>query len=97
MSFFDPSQSNIRKSVSVAFGIFMGILPIWGFQLLSAIFLAVVLKLNKGLVIIFCQHQHSADDPADHLCQLPVWSVLDACQCPCDFPYENIEFISDPL
>ncbi len=50
---FDPSQSNLRKSVSVAFGIFMGILPIWGFQLVSAIFLAVLLKLNKGLVIVF--------------------------------------------
>lgn len=50
---FDPSQSNIRKSVSVAFGIFMGIIPIWGFQLVSAIFLAVLLRLNKGLVIVF--------------------------------------------
>ena len=50
---FDPSQSNLRKSVSVAFGIFMGILPIWGFQLVSAIFLAVLLRLNKGLVIVF--------------------------------------------
>ena len=50
---FDPSQSNLRKSVSVAFGIFMGIIPIWGFQLVTAIFLAVLLKLNKGLVIVF--------------------------------------------
>jgi len=50
---FDPSQSNLRKSVSVAFGIFMGIFPIWGFQLASAIFLAVLLRLNKGLVIVF--------------------------------------------
>jgi glycosyltransferase involved in cell wall biosynthesis len=50
---FDPSQSNLRKSVSVAFGIFMGILPIWGFQLVSAIFLSVLLRLNKGLVIVF--------------------------------------------
>ena len=50
---FDPSQSNLRKSVSVAFGIFMGILPIWGFQLVSAIFFAVLLRLNKGLVIVF--------------------------------------------
>jgi glycosyltransferase involved in cell wall biosynthesis len=50
---FDPSQSIPRKSVSVAFGIFMGILPIWGFQLITAIFLAVLLKLNKGLVIVF--------------------------------------------
>jgi glycosyltransferase involved in cell wall biosynthesis len=50
---FDSSQSNLRKSVSVAFGIFMGIAPIWGFQLVSAIFLAVLLRLNKGLVIVF--------------------------------------------
>jgi len=50
---FDPSQSIIRKSVSVAFGIFMGIVPVWGFQLVIAIFLAIVLRLNKGLVIVF--------------------------------------------
>jgi glycosyltransferase involved in cell wall biosynthesis len=50
---FDPSQSKLRKSVSAAFGIFMGILPIWGFQLVAAIFLAVLLRLNKGLVIVF--------------------------------------------
>jgi glycosyltransferase involved in cell wall biosynthesis len=51
--FFNPTQSIARKSSSVAFGIFMGILPIWGFQLVSAIFLAVLLRLNKGLVIVF--------------------------------------------
>ncbi len=51
--FFDPHQSEIRKAFSVAFGLFMGIIPIWGFQLLVAIFLAVALKLNKTLVVIF--------------------------------------------
>ncbi|HZK65597.1 MAG TPA: DUF2062 domain-containing protein, partial [Puia sp.] len=35
------------------FGVFMGIIPIWGFQLIVAIFLALVLKLNKVLVILF--------------------------------------------
>jgi len=50
---FDPSQSASRKSVSVGFGIFMGIFPIWGFQLITAIFGAVIMKLNKGLVIVF--------------------------------------------
>ena len=50
---FDPGQSSVRKSVSVGFGIFMGIIPIWGFQLIAAIFLAVVFRLNKGLVIVF--------------------------------------------
>jgi uncharacterized protein (DUF2062 family) len=50
---FDPSQSDMRKSVSVGLGIFMGIIPIWGFQLVTAIFLAVIFRLNKGLVIVF--------------------------------------------
>jgi glycosyltransferase involved in cell wall biosynthesis len=50
---FDPAQTNARKSVSVAFGIFMGILPVWGFQLVLAIFIAVLFRLNKGLVIVF--------------------------------------------
>ena len=31
---------------------FMGIIPVWGFQLVLAIFLAIVLRLNKALVII---------------------------------------------
>ncbi|PVD51266.1 DUF2062 domain-containing protein [Terrimonas sp.] len=40
------------KALSVALGVFMGIVPIWGFQLVTAIFLAIVLRLNKALVII---------------------------------------------
>jgi len=50
---FDPSQSKTRKSASVALGICTAILPIWGFQMLLALFLAVLLRLNKGLVILF--------------------------------------------
>ena len=30
----------------------MGIVPVWGFQLIIAIALAIYLKLNKGLVIL---------------------------------------------
>ena len=30
----------------------MGIVPIWGFQLVTAIFLAILFRLNKALVII---------------------------------------------
>jgi len=48
-----PHQSDTRKSVSAGFGIFMGIIPIWGFQLIVAIFLSVILKLNKVLVVLF--------------------------------------------
>ena len=36
----------------MAFGVFMGIVPIWGFQLIVAIALSFVFRLNKALVII---------------------------------------------
>jgi glycosyltransferase involved in cell wall biosynthesis len=49
---FDTHQSDQLKAVSVAFGVFMGIVPLWGFQLVSAIFLAILFRLNKALVII---------------------------------------------
>jgi glycosyltransferase involved in cell wall biosynthesis len=49
---FNPHHSPQLKAMSVAFGIFMGIVPIWGFQLAVAIFLAILFKLNKPIVII---------------------------------------------
>lgn len=49
---FNASHSPGLRATSVGFGVFMGIVPIWGFQLLVAIFLAVLFKLNKILVII---------------------------------------------
>ena len=49
---FNTHHSDQLKAVSVAFGVFMGIIPLWGFQLLTAIFLAILFKLNKALVII---------------------------------------------
>lgn len=49
---FNTHHSAGLKAFSVAFGVFMGIVPIWGFQLITAIFLAILFKLNKPLVII---------------------------------------------
>jgi glycosyltransferase involved in cell wall biosynthesis len=49
---FNTGQSDSRKAISIAFGVFMGIIPIWGFQLVAAIFLAMLFRLNKALVII---------------------------------------------
>ena len=40
------------KALSIGFGVFMGIVPIWGFQLIVAIFLSILFKLNKALVIL---------------------------------------------
>jgi len=49
---FSADASDRLKATSVGFGVFMGIVPIWGFQLLVAITLAIFFRLNKALVII---------------------------------------------
>lgn len=46
-----PEESNLSKALSLGFGVFMGIIPIWGFQLLIGIPLAVLFRLNKVLFI----------------------------------------------
>ncbi len=51
-NFFNKEESIGRKSLSVAVGIFFGIVPIWGYQLVSAIAAAYLLRLNKGIVIL---------------------------------------------
>ncbi|MBS1746987.1 MAG: DUF2062 domain-containing protein [Bacteroidetes bacterium] len=50
--FLNPGEPDHIKALSVAFGVFMGIVPIWGFQLVTAIFLSVLFRLNKVLVIL---------------------------------------------
>ncbi len=52
-AFADANETEIKKSLSIAFGVFMGIVPIWGFQLATAIAGAYLLRLNKALVILF--------------------------------------------
>jgi glycosyltransferase involved in cell wall biosynthesis len=44
-------ESNFTKAISLAFGCFMGIVPLWGFQLLIGIPLALLFRLNKVLFI----------------------------------------------
>jgi glycosyltransferase involved in cell wall biosynthesis len=53
--FLDSGESVIRKSTGVAFGVFMGIIPIWGYQFVSALVLAHFLKLNKAIVGLAAQ------------------------------------------
>jgi uncharacterized protein (DUF2062 family) len=48
----NPQESDHRKAVSVGFGIFMGIVPLWGFQLAIGIPLAFLFKMNKALFIL---------------------------------------------
>ncbi|MCO5259429.1 MAG: DUF2062 domain-containing protein [Crocinitomicaceae bacterium] len=46
-----PEETNLRKALSLGFGVFMGIFPIWGFQLMVGIPLVILFRLNKVLFI----------------------------------------------
>lgn len=45
-------DSNATIAKSIGFGIFMGIFPVWGFQMLIAVGIAIPLKLNKAITLI---------------------------------------------
>jgi len=49
---FDENETVRKKSLSVAVGVFFGIVPIWGYQLITAIAAAYFFKLNKAIVIL---------------------------------------------
>lgn len=49
---FDSSEPPLRKATSIGFGVFMGIFPIWGYQLIVGITLAHLMKMNKALFIL---------------------------------------------
>lgn len=48
---FNPNEPDFKKAASVGFGVFMGIFPAWGFQMLIAFVFAMLFRLNKVLVI----------------------------------------------
>jgi glycosyltransferase involved in cell wall biosynthesis len=50
--FFGSGESTLKLASAVGFGGFMGIVPIWGYQMIVAAFLAHFMRLNKALVLI---------------------------------------------
>ncbi|MCF0180251.1 MAG: DUF2062 domain-containing protein [Bacteroidales bacterium] len=57
-NFFDKyllhsNESNLCLALSMSFGVFMGIIPAWGFQMILAAFFAHFLKLNKIIALLF--------------------------------------------
>jgi uncharacterized protein (DUF2062 family) len=46
------NESNLKKASAVGFGIFMGIIPIWGFQILAAAALAKLMRLNVIITVV---------------------------------------------
>lgn len=47
------SDSTAKKATSIALGVFIGISPLWGFQTILVIALAVLFRLNKVLAFAF--------------------------------------------
>lgn len=45
-------ESNLRISLAVALGVFMGIVPIWGYQMIAAALIAHFLGLNKVITLV---------------------------------------------
>lgn len=50
--FFNEDESTSRKAFSIGFGFFMGIFPVWGYQMLLGVAIAHLLKLNKALFLV---------------------------------------------
>ena len=50
--FATPGETNHTKALSLGFGVFMGIVPVWGFQLAIGIPLAILFRMNKALFLI---------------------------------------------
>ncbi len=48
----NPAESARVKALSIGLGVFMGIAPVWGFQMIIALALAFVFRLNKALVLL---------------------------------------------
>ena len=49
---FSTRDSNKKIALSVSLGIFMGITPLWGYQMIVAFALAHFLKLNKAIALV---------------------------------------------
>lgn len=45
-------ESNLRITAAIMLGVFMGIVPAWGYQMLITLFLAHLFRLNKVIAIV---------------------------------------------
>ena len=51
--FTEGIENNFIMAASASLGVFMGIVPIWGFQMIVAVAVAHLVKLNKPIVLLF--------------------------------------------
>lgn len=76
------------KSLSLALGVFIGIIPIWGFQTAAAIFLAITFRLNKALTFAASNVSIPPMIPIIVLLSLKTGSIV------LNRPFEPIDFTS---
>lgn len=48
----DGDETNLQKALAIALGMFIGIVPLWGYQIISVIALSHLLRLNKVLAVL---------------------------------------------
>lgn len=48
----NATDSNLKITAAVMLGVFMGIVPIWGYQMIAAAAIAHMLKLNKVITLV---------------------------------------------
>ncbi len=46
------NDSNAKLSAAIGFGLFMGVVPVWGYQMILAAAIAHLVKLNKVIVLL---------------------------------------------
>lgn len=49
---FQSKEPNIKITLAIMLGLFMGVAPVWGYQMIIAFALAHILKLNKVIVVV---------------------------------------------
>jgi len=50
--FYDPAETNVSITLSVMLGVFIGITPFWGYQIILILLFAHLLNLNKAIAFI---------------------------------------------
>lgn len=51
-NFFNENEPAHKKALAIAFGVFMGIFPIWGYQLIVGLTLCHLMRLNKAIFVV---------------------------------------------
>lgn len=88
------TDSKEVKALSIALGVFIGIVPVWGFQTFLSIFLAAVFKWNKSLSFLGSNISIPPLIPFIVLGSLKIGSFIIPADQPLILDFDNISFES---